>query len=126
MGKFCHGTANINFNKELGMKFSNNLKLVVFAPVSAADKVRQAMHQAGAGNAGDYSHVSYSSPVLNRFTPGEDSDPAIGKPGEPRTVEEERIEVLCPKEKVDSVLAAVKKVHPYEEVAYDVFERIDK
>lgn len=107
------------------MNNSPYLKLVVFAPTSAADTVREALHIAGAGEAGDYSHVSYSSQVINRFTPGKKSDPAIGREGEPQVVEEERIEVLCPREKIEAVLSAIKKVHPYEEVAYDVIERLD-
>ena len=41
-------------------------------------------------------------------------------------VEEERIEVTCDGALVKDIIAAIKKVHPYEEVALDVYrlERI--
>ena len=37
-------------------------------------------------------------------------------------VEEERIEVTCNDAVVDDVIAAIKKVHPYEEVALDIYK----
>lgn len=107
------------------MSYSNDVKIVVFVPVDEADALRLAMHKAGAGNIGDYSHCSWSTVGKGRFIPGKNSNPTIGEPGEPEVVEEERIEMLCPKEKLPHVIAAMKKAHSYEEVAYDVFERLD-
>jgi len=40
-------------------------------------------------------------------------------------VEEERIEVTCDDAVVKDVIAAIRKVHPYEEVALDVY-KLDK
>jgi len=37
-------------------------------------------------------------------------------------VEEERIEVTCDRALVPDIIAAIKKVHPYEEVALDVYK----
>lgn len=36
-------------------------------------------------------------------------------------VEEERIECVCDKAKAKEVIAAMRKVHPYEEVAFDIY-----
>ena len=36
--------------------------------------------------------------------------------------QEERIEVTCQNEIVGNVIASIKRVHPYEEVAMDVYE----
>lgn len=96
-------------------------KLVTFVPLTHADAVRDAMGHAGAGKIGNYMHCSFSSRGTGRFLPGEGANPTIGEAGKPEAVEEERIEVLCTEETIDEVIAAMKSVHPYEEVAYDVY-----
>lgn len=102
-----------------------NVKIVVYVPVNDAQMIRDVMHEHGAGNIGDYSHCSFSSCGIGRFTPGKSSDPTIGEVGKPEEVEEERIEVLCPKDRLQAVIEAMKHAHPYEEVAYDVYERLE-
>ncbi len=97
------------------------VKVVVFVPKSHADKVREAMGKAGAGIIGNYTFCSFSSRGTGRFKPGAGARPKIGKVGSLEAVEEERVEVVCPRERLDAVLQAVKKVHPYEEVALDVY-----
>ena len=107
------------------MNYSSNLKIIVYVPVDEADNLRDAMHKAGAGNIGDYSHCSWSARGKGRFKPGKDADPTIGEVGKPEIVDEERVEMLCPREKLDHVIKVMKRTHSYEEVAYDVFERVD-
>lgn len=97
------------------------VKIVTFAPVKDAEKIRQALGAAGAGKAGEYSFCSYSVVGRGRFTPSKDANPHIGTKGEPEVVEEERIEVTCEKSRAKEVIAAMKKAHPYEEVAFDVY-----
>lgn len=96
-------------------------KLVTFVPISHADAVREAMGKAGAGKIGNYTYCSFSSRGVGRFLPGDGANPAIGEIGKPEEVEEERIEVPCSEETIDAVIDAMKSVHPYEEVAYDVY-----
>jgi hypothetical protein len=98
-----------------------NVKIVVFAPESHTDIVRDAIGKAGAGNVGNYSYCSFSSKGIGRFKPGEGAHPAIGEVGKFESVEEERIEVTCGRDKAKDVIRAIKKVHPYEEVALDVY-----
>lgn len=97
-------------------------KLVVFAPREAADGVRRALAEAGAGALGDYEACSWSSGGEGRFRPLEGADPAIGSVGELEVVAEERIEVVLERELRRDVLAAMQAAHPYEEVAYDLIE----
>lgn len=104
---------------------SQYVKLVFFTPLSHADAVRKAMGDAGAGVMGKYSHCTFSSKGEGRFLPLKGAQPAIGTVGEYETVEEERIETLCAKAKVKAVVEAIKKVHPYEEVAYDIIPLLD-
>ncbi len=104
---------------------SKNVKIVVFVPLTHADKVRSAMGDIGAGKIGNYSHCSFSSKGLGRFTPLEGANPSIGEVGKPETVEEERIEMLCPRELLSQAIEAMKKVHPYEEVAYEIYPLVE-
>ena len=98
-----------------------NVKIVVFVPLTHTDIVRKAMGNAGAGNIGNYNYCSFSSRGTGRFTPLKGANPVIGKVDKAEEVEEERIEVVCSKDKAKEVAAAIKKVHPYEEVAIDIY-----
>lgn len=100
---------------------SKNIKLVVTVPLSHADIVRDAMGKAGAGVLGNYSFCSISSSVIGRFKPGEGATPHIGEIAQLETVEEERIEVVLPREILKEVVEAIKAVHPYDEVSIDVY-----
>ncbi len=100
---------------------SKNVKIVVFVPESHSEIVREAMGKAGAGKIGNYTFCSFSTKGLGRFKPMEGAHPTIGKVGTLEKVEEERIEVVCERSKLADIIEAVKTVHPYEEVALDVY-----
>lgn len=82
------------------------------------------MGDAGAGVLGNYHHASFSSKGTGRFIPGKGAHPTIGQIGQLTEVEEERIEVICEKEKVTEVVAAIKRVHPYEEVPMEIYQLV--
>jgi hypothetical protein len=103
-----------------------NIKIVVFVPLTHTDKVREAVGKAGAGAIGNYDFCSFSSKGIGRFRPNEKANPHIGKANELEEVEEERIEFICPVEKAKKVIEAMKAAHPYEEVAFDIFELVDE
>lgn len=100
---------------------TKNVKLVIFAPTSHADIVRKALGEAGAGRIGNYDFCSFSSRGIGRYRGNEKSNPSIGEAGKHEEVEEERIEVVMPREILEKVIMAMKKVHPYEEVAFDIY-----
>lgn len=97
------------------------VKLVVFVPLSHTDIVRQALGDAGAGKIGDYDFCSFSSRGVGRFQGSEKSNPVIGNIEEYTQVEEEKIEVVVPREILKEVIEKMKVVHPYEEVAFDIY-----
>lgn len=101
-------------------------KIVTFVPVKDAEKVRVAMGDAGAGVLGNYHHASFSSRGIGRFIPGQGAKPSIGKIGKLEEVEEERIEVICSKDKVKGVVAAIKITHPYEEIPIEIYRLVDE
>ena len=98
-----------------------NKKIIVYVPLSHADKVREAIGKAGAGQLGKYSFCSFSIRGIGRFKPEAGANPHIGKIGKLESVEEDRIEVTCKADLVDAVVNAIKSVHPYEEVALDIY-----
>lgn len=100
---------------------SENVKLVLFVPVSHADVVRQALGEAGAGRIGNYDFCSFSSKGTGRFRGNGHSNPTIGTAGEYESIEEERIEVIVSRDILKSVIEKMKAAHPYEEVAYDTY-----
>jgi len=97
-------------------------KIVVYVPLENSDSVREAIASAGGGKSGKYSHCTFSTLGIGRFKPGKGARPHIGQIGKLESVKEERIEVTCENSVVGNVIAAIKKVHPYEEVAMDVYE----
>lgn len=96
-------------------------KIVVFVPEADGEAVRTAMGEAGAGRIGNYDYCSFTSSGMGRFRPREGARPAIGDIGRFEAVAEERIETVCCDERLTAVLAAIRRVHPYEEPAIDLY-----
>ena len=97
------------------------VKVVVFVPETHAPQVREAMGKAGAGIVGDYVYCSFSIKGVGRYIPMEGAHPTIGEIGKLEEVSEERIETVCYKKDLAQIIEAIKEVHPYEEVALDVY-----
>lgn len=97
-------------------------KVVVFVPLDHLEAVKQAMFAAGAGAQGAYEACAWTVSGEGQFLPKEGAEPFLGKVGCVERVDEARLEVLVDSERLPDVLAAMKKAHPYEEVAYDVFQ----
>lgn len=96
-------------------------KLVTFVPESSEDEVREQLHQAGAGRLGDYSHCSFRTSGQGTFKPGPKSEPYCGQQGSVEEVQESRLEVLVQPQDLESVISTLRRVHPYEEVAYEAY-----
>jgi dinuclear metal center YbgI/SA1388 family protein len=96
-------------------------KLVTFCPVDHAEKVRNAIFNAGAGHIGNYDNCSYNISGEGTFRALEDTDPFVGKKGKLHFEKEVRIETIIPEYKMNLVLNALLNTHPYEEVAYDIY-----
>ena len=101
------------------------VKIQVSVPMPQARAVREAMGMAGAGQMGEYSYCSGSTRCVGRFIPGPYAHPAIGTAGKLEEVEEEIIATICHKDQVAAVVAAIKKVHPYEEPPIDIIPRLE-
>jgi hypothetical protein len=96
-------------------------KIVVFVPEADGEALRIAMGEAGAGRIGNYDYCSFTSKGMGRFRPLVGARPAIGEVGQLKDVAEERIETVCAEARMKDVLAALRRVHPYEEPAIDIY-----
>ena len=101
-----------------------NRKLVVFVPREALNEVREALFAAGAGRIGNYEHCSWYGEGTGTFLGGEGTSPNVGQPGREERVAELRLETVFPSERQDEVLAALRRAHPYEEPAFDVYDLV--
>ena len=97
-------------------------KLVVFVPESHLEVIREAITNAGAGHIGNYSHCSFSALGTGTFLPLAGTNPFIGEQGTMEYTTEYRLETILPSVICNEVVAAMLKAHPYEEVAYDLYE----
>ncbi len=100
---------------------SNQYKLVIFVPVDFTDKVAGAIFENGGGIIGEYSNCSFMTSGTGTFKGSEKSNPSAGRKGIEEKVNEVKLEVILDSWKLKNVLAAVLKIHPYEEPAYDVY-----
>jgi hypothetical protein len=90
-------------------------------PREALDVVRTALFEAGAGRIGEYEHCSWYTQGTGTFRGGEGTNPTLGEAGREERVAELRLETVFPEESQDDVIAALRRAHPYEEPAFDVY-----
>lgn len=98
------------------------LKIVTFVPVSSAESVRQALASAGAGRIGNYEVCSFATPGTGTFLGKEGTNPRIGEAGRIESVEELRLEMVCGKHSLALAIDTLRRFHPYEEPAIDIYE----
>jgi hypothetical protein len=98
-----------------------NRKLVVFVPREALDPLREALFEAGAGRIGDYERCSWYTEGTGTFLGGEETTPSVGQPGREQRVAELRLETVYPAEREVEVVEALRRAHPYEEPAFDLY-----
>jgi len=96
-------------------------KLVTFIPIEHSEKVRAAVFDAGAGHIGNYDSCGYNLEGQGSFRAEENANPFVGNKGEVHLEKETRFETVFPAHLQSSIINALLKSHPYEEVAYDIY-----
>ncbi len=94
------------------------VKLSVYVPASHIEQVKLAMFEAGAGRTEKYDMCAWQTAGTGQFKPLPGSDPFVGTVGELCEVEEYQLEIIIDDDLLESVVAAMKEVHPYEEPAF--------
>ncbi|MGL4607193.1 MAG: Nif3-like dinuclear metal center hexameric protein [Eubacteriaceae bacterium] len=96
-------------------------KLVLFTPKEFVEKMTQTLGKYGAGAIGNYDFCTFQVNGKGAFRPLKGSKPSVGTTNVISELEEVRIESILPKDKIKNIINELKKVHPYEEMAYDVY-----
>jgi hypothetical protein len=104
---------------------SKNFKVAVHVPATHTDVVRQAIGDAGGGRIGEYSHCTFTIRGTGSYKGSDSSNPFNGTAGQLEFPEEDRIEVTVKDVDLESVVAAIKSVHPYEEPTIDIYPLVE-
>lgn len=95
-------------------------KIELYVPESHLAAVKTAMFEAGAGRVGNYDLCAWQTRGEGQFRPLDGSRPFFGNQGQIETAIEYKLELVCEEPYLKAVVAALKRAHPYEEVAYTV------
>lgn len=89
-------------------------KIEIFIPETHLAILQDALRSVDAGHIGNYDSCLSYSKVISCWRPLEGSDPYLGEKNALSTEPELKVEVTCPRNRVDLTVEAIKKVHPYE------------
>lgn len=95
-------------------------KLITYVPQQSATQVRNALFETGAGALGNYTECSFNLEGTGTFKPLDGAHPTIGEIGVQHKEPEIQVQVTFIQHQKNRLIAALKKAHPYEEVAYDI------
>ncbi|MFO7656391.1 MAG: Nif3-like dinuclear metal center hexameric protein [Bacteroidales bacterium] len=117
----CNKLGLVN-RKVLHLLKGNLKKLVTFIPVAHAERVMHAVFEAGAGAIGEYDQCSFNLNGTGTFRGSENTNPFAGEKGKLSFENETRFETIFPAVIQSKVIKALIEAHPYEEVAYDIYQ----
>ena len=100
-------------------------KLAFYVPEEHLETVKTAVFAAGAGRIGDYDSCCWQVQGRGQFRPLEGSQPYVGSQDEIEQLPEYRVEMVCADDAIAEAVAALKRAHPYEEPAYEVWQLAD-
>ena len=101
-------------------------KIVFFTPLNDAEEVKSALFEIGAGNIGKYSEASFNLEGIGTYKAMDGANPAKGEIGKRHQEKEIRTEIVFDNYLEGQIVAKLKEVHPYEEVAYDIYRIANK
>lgn len=100
-------------------------KLCFYVPESHVEPVKQAVFAAGGGRIGAYDSCSWQALGQGQFRPLDGSDPFIGQVGQVEHLPEWKVEMVVADELIHDAVRALKKAHPYETPAFEVWRLSD-
>jgi hypothetical protein len=99
---------------------TNLVKLIVYVPPESEEKVRLALGAAGAGHIGKYDYCAFVTKGVGHYRPLAGTKPYKGIIGTIEAADELKIETVCEEKNLPKILTAMRRAHPYEEIAYDI------
>ena len=118
---FCDALGLIN-TKILIPKTNFIQKLITYTIPENAEKLRNALFDAGAGKIGNYEDCSFNSQGIGTYMGNENSNPEIGERFEFVEAQEIKIEVTFEKHLQSKIIKALFSNHVYEEIAYEIYD----
>ena len=100
-------------------------KLNFYVPLKEKESVKQALFDIGVGRYENYECCSYETLGVGQFKPINNAKPFLGEIDMLEKVDEYKVEMICSNELIKEAVKVLKEVHPYEEVAYEVFRMED-
>ena len=100
---------------------TKKFKLVVYVPLEHEKRVFEALFKSGEGRIGNYTCCTFRNHGKGTFRPGFGSKPFRGKIGEIAHTDELRIELVVAKDNLKQLINNIRKHHPYETLAYDIY-----
>jgi len=102
------------------------VKVVVYCPVEAVERVRNGLAAVGAGRIGNYEQCSFELEGFGTFRGNERAHPAVGAAGRLERVGEVRLEMVCPEVSLPRAMEIVRELHPYEEPAIELYRLLPR
>ncbi len=90
-------------------------KLEIFIPENFLPALQKTLCELDAGHIGKYDCCLSYSHVVGVWRPLEGTHPYSGEVGVVSQEKELKVEVTCNLEDLDTIIAAIKAIHPYEE-----------
>lgn len=100
-------------------------KLCFYVPEAHLEPVKKAVFVAGGGRVGRYDNCCWQVLGRGQFRALEGSQPFIGEVGGVEEVAEWKVEMVVADELIHDAVKALKKSHPYETPAFDVWRLSD-
>jgi hypothetical protein len=97
-------------------------KLHYFVPLEAKEITKQALFDIGVGRYENYEMCCFETLGVGQFKPINKANPSVGEINILEHVQEYKIEMICDDTLINHAIEVLKTVHPYEEVAYEVFK----
>ncbi len=123
------GGLNDIFGQKIGLKDMKPLipsenrraKFVVYVPIQFEKKVLSAIFSTNGVEIENYSNCTFRNRGVGTYKPNLSAKPFQGSAGKIEHADEIRIEVLVNLDDLNYLIDEIKKVHPYEVIAYDVY-----
>lgn len=96
-------------------------KVSFFVPKEVENKILEVIFQKGIGEFNRYKNCAFTTKGFGHFQPKSGAKPYI-KQG--KSFEENKLEFIVRKDKLQKVIDDIKNHHPYDEVAIDVYEEV--
>ena len=111
---------NLKNQKKIIPKKNSLMKLTTYVPNEYLDLVLNSLHEAGAGEIGNYSKCSFSTEGEGRYLGNEKSNPKIGNKQEITKTSEILVSLVFPSFRRKNIVESLINSHPYESVAYEI------